>query len=159
MDPGSTAQDQRDETPAERADRNWLDLLQELRVTETGVQVLFSLLLTLPFTARWDTVTPFQRDVYFVALLLAAAANVVLIAPVAYHRTLFAQGEKPRLVRQSSRLALLGLVLLVAAVGAVLLLIADVLFTTAAATTVAVVFGVLTLVLWFGPPLARRARS
>jgi hypothetical protein len=159
VDPGSTAQDQRDETPAERADRNWLDLLQELRVTETGVQVLFSLLLTLPFTARWDTVTPFQRDVYFVALLLAAAANVVLIAPVAYHRTLFAQGEKPRLVRQSSRLALLGLVLLVAAVGAVLLLIADVLFTTAAATTVAVVFGVLTLVLWFGPPLARRARS
>ena len=155
----AAARDQRDESAAERADRNWLDLLQELRVTETGVQVLFSLLLTLPFSARFDSTTPFQRRVYFVALLLAAASSVTLIAPVAYHRTLFQQGEKVRLVRQSDRLALAGLLLLVAAVVAVLLLITDVLFSTGAATAVALVFGGLTLLLWFGPPLVRRART
>ena len=110
----------RDETPEERADRHWTDLLQELRVTETGVQVLFSLLLTVPFSARFGDVTPFQRRVYFAALLLTAAANVALIAPVAYHRTLFRQGEKARVVEHSNRLAVAGLVLLVLAVSAVL---------------------------------------
>ena len=146
----------RDETPEEAADRHWSDLLQELRVTETGVQVLFSLLLTVPFSARFGEVTPFQRQVYFAALLLAAAANAVLIAPVAYHRALFRQGEKARVVQHSSRLAVAGLVLLLLAVSAVLLLICDVLFSTPAAVALAAASGVVTLVLWFGPPLLRR---
>lgn len=149
----------RDEAPAERADRNWNDLLQELRVTETGVQVLFSLLLTVPFSARFDEVTPFQRDVYFAALLLTAASNAALIAPVARHRTLFQQGVKPELVQQASRLALIGLVLLALAITAVLLLVTDVLFDTPVATAVATAFGVATLSLWFVPPLVRRARA
>lgn len=85
----------RKETPAERADRNFNDLLQELRVTQTGVQVLFSLLLTVPFTARFETVTDFQKDVYFLALLLAATTVVLLVAPVSVHRILFHTGEKP----------------------------------------------------------------
>ena len=147
----------RDETPEERADRHWTDLLQELRVTETGVQVLFSLLLTVPFSARFGEVTPFQRRVYFAALLLAAAANVVLIAPVAYHRTLFRQGEKARVVEHSSRLAVAGLVLLLLAVSAVLVLICDVLFSTPAALTLGIGSGLLTLLLWFVPPLRRRS--
>ncbi len=145
-----------DESPALRADRNWGDLLQELRVTETGVQVLFSLLLTVPFSARFDRVTPFQRHVYFAALLLTAASNVVLIAPVAYHRLLFHRGEKARAVRQGNRLALAGLVLLLLAMTAVVLLVTDVLFQAVAATVVATVFGVATVVLWFVPPLLRR---
>jgi Na+/melibiose symporter-like transporter len=68
----------RNETPAERADRNFNDLLQELRVTQTGVQVLFSLLLTVPFTARFEKVTDFQKDVYFVALLCLTLTTVLL---------------------------------------------------------------------------------
>lgn len=147
----------RDETPEQRADRHWSDLLQELRVTETGVQVLFSLLLTVPFSARFGDVTPFQRRVYFAALLLTAAANVALIAPVAYHRTLFRQGEKARVVEHSSRFAVAGLVLLVLAVSAVLLLICDVLFSTRAAVALGAGSGVLTLLLWFAPPLRRRS--
>jgi small-conductance mechanosensitive channel len=146
-----------EETEEERADRNFGDILQELRVSETGVQILFSLLLTVPFAARFPEITDFQRRVYFTALMLAASANVVLIAPVAYHRMLFARGEKPRVVRWSSRLALVGLVLLVLAVMAVLLLISDVLFATTAAAVVAVGFGSLTALLWFGPPLASLA--
>ena len=154
-----TTSDGRDESPAARADRNWNDLLQELRVTETGLQVLFSLLLTVPFSARFEEVTAFQRQVYFAALVLAAAANVVLIAPVAYHRLLFAKGEKARLVRQASRLALTGLVLLVLGITCVLLLVSDVLFGSVVATAVATVFGLSTVLLWLGPPLVRRARD
>ena len=146
----------RDESPEERADRNWIDLLQELRVTETGVQVLFSVLLTVPFSARFDGVTPFQRRVYFAALLLAAAANVALVAAVAAHRLLFRRGQKPAVVPQASRLALVGLVLLLLAVVAVLVLVSAVLFTSGTAVAVGAVFGVLTALLWFVPPLVRR---
>lgn len=141
----------RDETPEERADRNFGDLLQELRVTQTGVQILFSLLLTVPFSARFHDVTDFQRDVYLVALLLAASASVVLTAPVAYHRMLFARDRKDRLVQLASRLAVLGLALLLAAVTAVLLLITDVLLSTGAALALATTFGLLTAVLWVVP--------
>lgn len=144
------------ETADERADRNFGDLLQELRVTETGVQILFSLLLTIPFAARFPDITALQRAVYFAALMLAAAANVVLIAPVAYHRLLFHRGAKALVVRWSSRLALAGLGLLLLAVVAVLLLIIDVLFASWIATAVAVVFGLLTCLLWFLPPLLNR---
>lgn len=149
---------QRQETPEERADRNFAELLQELRVTETGVAILFSLLLTVPFSARFDDVTEFQRKVYFAALLLTAAANVVLIAPVSFHRLLFQTGEKPRVVAASSVLAIVGLGLFVLSVTAVLLLISDVLFETGAATAVAAVFGSLTALLWFLPPLVQRLR-
>jgi hypothetical protein len=149
----------RDESPAERADRNWNDLLQELRVTETGVQVLFSLLLTVPFSARFQQVTPFERRVYFAALLLTAAANVALIAPVAYHRLLFAKGEKARVVALGNRLALGGLVLLLLAFTAVLLLVTDVLFHTRVAAVLATGFGLLTVSLWFVPPVLRRLRD
>src|SRR5438270_14051517 len=92
----------RDESPAERADRNFDDILQELRVTQTGVQVLFSLLLTVPFSQRFEKVTQFQKDVYFVALLLAAATVVVLVAPVSTHRLLFRTRQKPWVVEVSS---------------------------------------------------------
>ena len=147
---------ERDETPAERADRNFDDLLQELRVTQTGVQVLFSLLLTVPFTQRFEKVTTFQKDVYFVALLLAAATVVFLVAPVSVHRILFATGEKPWVVAVSSRLAMVGLVLLCLTLTAVMLFISDVLFDDPAAVTTATVFAAATVTLWFVPPLLRR---
>jgi hypothetical protein len=146
---------QRDETPAQRADRNFNDILQELRVTQTGVQVLFSVLLTVPFSQRFVHVTPFQKDVYFAALISAAATAVVLIAPVSTHRLLFRTGQKPWVVSVASRYAIAGLVLLLLTFSAVLLLVTDVLFAEPLATAVATTFGLVTLVLWFVPPLLR----
>lgn len=146
----------REETDDERADRNFGDLLQELRVTETAVAVLFSVLLTVPFSARFDDVSRAQKHEYVAALLLAAAAAVVTVAPVAYHRMLFAQGQKPRVVRMSSRLAVVGLVLLLLSMASVLLLVLDVLFSTTVAIEVAVAFATVTGLLWFLPPLARK---
>jgi hypothetical protein len=150
---------ERDETPAERADRNFDDILQELRVTQTGVQVLFSLLLTVPFSQRFEKVTEFQKDVYFISLLLAAATIVFLVAPVSVHRLLFHTGEKPWVVKVSSKLAVIGTVLLCLTLTAVLLFMTDVLFGRQLANTVAVVFGLCTFTLWFVPPLLRRAKA
>ncbi|MCW2725991.1 MAG: hypothetical protein JWN35_2912 [Frankiales bacterium] len=146
----------RNETRDERADRNFGELLQELRVIETGVQVLFSVLLTVPFSQRFDQVTGLQRDVYFAALVLAAVSSVLIIAPATYHRVLFQKGEKPRIVRVSNRLALAGTIFLWLSMTAVLLLVSDVLFHGTAAVIVATTFGAATGLLWFVPPLVRR---
>jgi hypothetical protein len=78
--------DPRDETEAERDDRNLAELLQELRVAGLGVQVLFGFLLSLPFTNRFDRLSRGQRDLYLASLVLAAIATAMLLGPVAYHR-------------------------------------------------------------------------
>ncbi len=80
------AEDERGESEAERLDRNYGELLQELRVTQTGVQILFAFLLTLAFTQRFAQITSFQRGTYVVTLLFAAGAAALLIGPVSFHR-------------------------------------------------------------------------
>jgi len=145
-----------DETESERLDRNFGDLLQELRVAQTGVQILFAFLLTLPFAARFEAVDAFERVVYSVALLASAAAAAMIIAPVAYHRMLFRRGRKPELVRSAHRMASGGLAfLLVAMVGAILL-VSDVVMGRALATVVTVVAGAWFVLLWGVLPWLRR---
>ena len=146
----------RGESDLERADRNWDELLGELRVTQTGVAVLFSLLLTVPFSARFADVTAFQRQVYLAALLLSACSSVALIAPVAYHRVLFAHRQKRQVVVFSNRLALTGLALLCLALSAVMLLFAELLMPLLPALLLSVGFGLATAFLWFVPALLRR---
>jgi uncharacterized protein DUF6328 len=99
----------RNESDKQRWDRNFGDLLQEMRVAQTGVQILFAFLLTLPFSNGFPKTTPFQKDVYVVALLSAAAAAAMIIAPVAFHRALFRQGRKPELVRYAHAMTTGGL--------------------------------------------------
>ena len=149
----------RGESELERADRNWNELLGELRVTQTGVAILFSLLLTVPFSARFEDMDSFGRGVYLGALLLSAASVVVLIAPVAYHRLLFTRRQKPQIVLVANRFALVGLGLLCLTLTSVLLLVADLLLARGAALALGAVFGVVTAVLWFVPALLQRARA
>jgi membrane protein YdbS with pleckstrin-like domain len=156
---GTERDPERGETPFQRSDRNWDELLSELRVTQTGVAILFSVLLTVPFSARFEDVDRFGRAVYLTALLFAASSAVVLIAPVAYHRLLFHRRQKPHIVAVSNRLALFGLGLLSMAVTAVLLLVSDVLIPRAAAVALTAGFGLSTLALWFVPALVRRRRK
>ncbi|WP_433211293.1 DUF6328 family protein [Dactylosporangium sp. CS-047395] len=115
--------DRGDETRNERYDRNWTELLQELRVAQTGVQILFAFLLTLPFNERFATVTPAQKVTYIVTILCTAVATLFLIAPVSHHRILFRRGRKGQLVAVSSNLAGIGLWFLwMSVVGAVFLI-------------------------------------
>lgn len=116
----------RNETPLERADRNFSELLQELRVTQTGVQILFAFLLTLAFTPRFPSLDTVQRVTYVTTLLLAVLAATIFTAPAALHRSLFQQGAKPLIVQVSSRLASIGLVVLTLAFTGSVLLVVDV---------------------------------
>src|SRR3954454_651880 len=112
----------RNETPLERCDRNLAELLQEVRVAQTGVQVLFGFLLTVPFTVGFHQITALERAVYFATLMLAGAAAILLIAPTSHHRLLFRCGDKERLVMVANRYAIAGLIAVAATmVGAVLL--------------------------------------
>jgi hypothetical protein len=99
----------RDESSAEREDRNLIELLQELRVAGLGVQVLFGFLLSLPFTNHFDRLDPDQRHLYMATLLLAALSTALLTAPVAVHRVVFRQHRKEHLVRTANAMALGGL--------------------------------------------------
>jgi hypothetical protein len=112
----------REESEADRLDRNFGDLLQELRVAQAGVQILFAFLLTLPFAARFATVDTFDKVVYIGALVTAALATASIIAPVAYHRILFRRGRKMKLVQAAHRMASVGLAFLfISMMGAILL--------------------------------------
>jgi Na+/melibiose symporter-like transporter len=148
--------DPRDESKAQRADRNLGELLQELRVAGLGVQVLFGFLLSLPFTARFTRLSAGQRDLYLASLVLAAVATALLVGPVAYHRLVFRRGQKERLVRAASVMAIGGLAAVgLAVTAAVLLVVGYVAGIVAAAVItafVAAVFGVL----WFVFPFASR---
>ncbi|WP_411150466.1 DUF6328 family protein [Streptomyces sp. A30] len=114
----------REETTLERADRNYGELLQELRIIQTGVQILFGFLLTLAFTARFSALDTAQRTVYITTLLLAVLAAALFTTPAALHRTLFQRGAKPEIVMISSRLAGAGMsVLMLTLTGSVLLVV------------------------------------
>ncbi len=117
------------ETRQERINRELMELLNELRVALPGVQFLFAFLLIVPFQETVDRITEFQRDVHYVALVAAAVATALLIAPAAQHRVLFRQHDKEKLLRRGNHSAFAGLVALAVAICSALLLVVDVLFS------------------------------
>ncbi|RAO30155.1 hypothetical protein PSN13_04557 [Micromonospora saelicesensis] len=144
------------ETDKQRWQRNFADLLQELRVAQTGVQILFAFLLTLPFSNGFTETTEFQRDVYIVALLAAAAATALIISPVAFHRALFRQGRKPELVRFAHRMATGGLAFMLIAMVSAVLLITDFVLDRPIAFVLSALAGIWFLTFWVALPFARR---
>jgi amino acid transporter len=145
------------ETHKERVDRELIELLNELRVALPGVQVLFAFLLTIPFSSRFEALTPVQDAIYFGTFVVTLLASAFLMAPSAYHRLRFRQGDKERLLASANRFAIAGLAMLALALGGASLLVADLLYGTAAAwIAVVATLAVLTWC-WFGLPLRRRA--
>ena len=137
-------------------DRNLNELLQELRVAITGVQILFAFLLGLAFTQRFTSLDRFDIAVYIVTLLTTALATIVLIAPVSFHRLVFRRRQKAALIMVADRLLLLGLGLLVVAISCAVLLIVDVVlgrWQGAVAGGLMALAGILT---WFGLPVWAR---
>jgi hypothetical protein len=148
-----------DETPDERLNRNLDQLLQELRVALPGVQVLFAFLLVVPFNARFDEVTSRERLLYGIALVTAAAASAFLIAPSVHHRLLFHQHRKPQVVRVANRLAVAGMVCLVASFTTAIALGVSFTFSTPVAWVIGACGGGVFLTVWFGLPLWLLHRS
>jgi O-antigen/teichoic acid export membrane protein len=149
---------ERNESPLERLDRNTVELLNELRVAGTGIQVLFAFLLIVPFNAGWRRVSSFERYDYFVTLLCVAIAATLLIAPSVHHRLLFRRGEKEYLVSISNRLLIVASVFLSVGLTGILVLITDFLFGGAAAAVVGTLTALSLATVWFAIPLQRRRR-
>src|SRR6476619_1214468 len=93
-----TGKSGRNETREEQLDRNWAELLQELRVLQTGVQILAGFLLTLPFQQRFKELDQFQVTLYLVNVVIAALTTAFILLPVSVHRRLFRQRLKEMLV-------------------------------------------------------------
>jgi len=135
-----------EETERERIDRNWNELLQELRVAQTGVQILTAFLLTLPFQPAFGDLSDSRIYVYVGVLLSAMLSMLFLLSPVALHRALFHRGVRPWLVEAANVFSRGGLVLLVAAnVGAVWLVLDVVLGVTQASVAAAILAGLTTI--------------
>lgn len=148
----------RHETEAERLDRNLGELLQELRVAQTGVQVLFAFLLTVPFSMRFDDLSALQRSAYFTALMSAALASVLLIGLTSVHRLLFRLGQRRYTVRVGNRMAIGGLALIAVAMTSAILLVCDIMFGDAVAAGITVTVALAFAILWYAVPLVHRAR-
>lgn len=148
----------RHESPNERADRQWQELVQEIRVAQTGVQILFGFLLTVAFTAQFKDLASADRMIYVVTVVLGSLATGALIGPVAFHRIVAGRRIKPEAVRWASRLTFAGIVLLLATLVAALFLILRV----AADHSIVpwLVIGVLAwyVLCWFALPLWVRRR-
>ena len=91
--------DGRDESLNERMDRNWNEILQELRVTQTGTQIFTGFLLTIAFQTRFGELTTFQVRVYLVLVIAAVLTTALGLAPVNLHRGLFRKGAKMTIVQ------------------------------------------------------------
>ena len=156
---GSESQEQqRDESPVERLDRNTIELLNELRIAGTGIQIIFAFLLIAPFNNGFHRVSAFGRDVYFVTLICVAAATALLLAPSIHHRILFRHGQKDYLVFLANRLAIVAMVFLAVGFTGILVLLSDVVLGGVAPLIVGSLTGAGLAILWFALPLARRAR-
>ncbi|HKC27104.1 MAG TPA: DUF6328 family protein [Jatrophihabitans sp.] len=153
------AEERPHESPIERLDRNWTDILQELRVLQTGVQLLTGFLLTLPFQQRFTTLTDAERGVYLAAVTSSIIATGFLQAPVSVHRALFRRHRRREQVRLAHRLAIVGMVFLAFAMLAVTMLIFEVLLGWAGGITATVLAAILLLVLWLVIPLRVRLGS
>lgn len=151
--------DGRGESDRARLTRNMGELLQELRVVQAGVQILFAFLLAVAFTARFATATTFQRTTMIVTILLTVVSTVLLMALPAWHRLYFQQHRRMDLIRWGNRFAITGLACLAAAMTGAVLLVSDVVLGFAAGVTIAAFVAALFGAVWFVVPLARRATA
>lgn len=145
-----------DESEHQRLTRNVNELLQELRVAQAGVQFLFGFLLAVAFTEPYLRASTFQHVVHLIAVLSATVAVALLAAPAAWHRVLFRQGERPKIIEVANRLAISGMACLAIAMTFTVLLLTDAVVGDWVAIAIAVLAAVLFGTLWFVLPLRRR---
>jgi CHASE2 domain-containing sensor protein len=143
----------------EDLDRELIELLNELRVTLPGVQVLFAFLLIAPFSQQFDRINDLQKYAYLVALTFTALGSAFLIAPTPYHRIRFRDQDKEAMLRIANRLALVGTLCVAIAMSCALFFVTDFLFSSPVpALLTALVAGVI-VTLWYALPISRELRD
>jgi hypothetical protein len=147
------------ESEAARLDRHWNELLQELRLAQTGTQILFAFLLSIAFTNRFQDAERFTHDVFACTLIASALAVGLLLAPVSFHRILYQQRMRDRMVPIAGRMASGGLGFLVLAISGGVLLALDVVFSRGIAVVVTVILLAWFIVFWYVVPVVVRHTS
>jgi hypothetical protein len=158
VDPSDDRVDGRDETPNERADRNWNEVLQELRVMQTGTQILTGFLLALAFQPAFADLTEGQRIFYLVLVVLSALSSIVALAPVALHRQLFRRRAKQVVVEYGHAALITALVTVSMLLVGVVAFVFDVVVGGTAAWVAFLALAVVILALWVVAPAVIRSR-
>ena len=138
--------------------RNLNELLQELRVMQTGAQILTGFLLTVPFTSRFGEIDRAEKVVYLATLVTSVVATALIVAPVAFHRSLFRQGQREWIVEAANRAARHGLTMLALTMVGVVWLVFDVVVGAPLSHVVAAAAAVMFAVLWGVLPMLRHRR-
>lgn len=145
-----------EETEKQRLARNVNELLGELRVAQTGVQILFGFLLAVVFTPLFRKASDFEQGLHLAAVLLAVLATAMLSAPAAWHRVLFRSGRRYEILQYGNRLVLVGLVCIALAVTATIALMVKVIFGLVPMIVIATLVALLFIAVWFFAPLRLR---
>ncbi len=148
-----------EETKKEQLEREHGELLEELRSLIPGAEVLFGFLLAIRFTGQFAELTSLQKYVYYATLLSTAVALVMLLAPAAYHRIRFREGDKEMMLRKGNREAIVGTAAIAMAFTGVLFLVTDLVFSIPVAVVVAILFFALTAWRWWAIALFRKAQE
>ncbi|MET0766262.1 MAG: DUF6328 family protein [Aeromicrobium sp.] len=143
----------------QRLNRNWTELVQEIRATQTGVQILTAFLLALPFTDRFAELDDVQQASYLVVMACSVATTGVVLAPVAFHRILFRRRRRPWLVEAANQCARAGLILLAFTMAGVMFLVFDLVVGRVAALAAVLAALVFFVVVWGVAPLVLSGRS
>jgi hypothetical protein len=158
-DTNPPSDDQITESPRQRLDRNTIELLNELRVAGTGIQVLFAFLLIVPFNTGFRRLSSVDRGVYFATLICIAISAILLLAPAIHHRILFRHHQRLYLVESANRIVILAMMFLAAGLTGILLLVSDVVLGGPWGPIVGALTALMVVGVWFGIPLSRRERS
>ncbi|QQQ78574.1 hypothetical protein IOD16_09025 [Saccharothrix sp. 6-C] len=150
---------QAEESHQRRLARNLNELLQELRVAQAGVQILFGFLLSIAFTERYASADGYIRATHLITILFAACAVALLTAPAAWHRLLFRRGRREDVIEVANRFAIIGLANLAVAMVGTILLLAEVVIGGWVAVVVGAFAAVLFGTLWFAWPWRERSRD
>jgi hypothetical protein len=150
---------QAEESHQRRLARNLNELLQELRVAQAGVQILFGFLLSIVFTDRYASADGYIRITHLITILFAAGAVALLTAPAAWHRLLFRRGRREDVIEVANRFAIAGLACLAMAMTGTIVLLGEVIVggwpAIALGAFALLVFGTL----WFAWPWRERRRD
>jgi len=148
-----------EESEQEQLARNFSELLQELRVAQAGVQILFGFLLSVAFTDRYVKAGDYVQVTHFITVLFATAAVALLTAPAAWHRILFRQGRREQIINAASKMAVMGLVCLAVAMTGTVLLISEVVLGGWVSIVIAFVVAVGFAALWIVLPARERGEK
>lgn len=147
------------ESDAQRYDRNWEDILQELRVTQTGNQILTGFLLALAFQQRFHELEPIGITIYLVLVGLACTATLLALAPVSLHRWLFQHHAKKDAVLIGNRILRVNLIAVALLIVGVALFLFYFVVSLPAGIIAAVVVALAIIGLWVWLPIDVRRRE